>query len=482
MNIYLTPWQTMNRLLLITLILTGITACTLSRQEAEPLHKSAVIYPDYAGTTLPVNISAPTFALKDSTISFESLQAVFVSGSETCVIGNDTEEEGFCIPQSDWRRLVAASGKITVTIQGERDGKWVEYDPFEITISPDSIDKMVVYRLIEPGYQVWNEMGIYQRSAETYDEQAIITNRETEGGCMNCHSFCNYDPEKVMFHLRLSMAGTYMKHGKSPLRKLVTPKSLVYPSWHTTGKYIAFSQNKTKQMFHTTDRNRIEVFDYSSDVVVYDLEADTLICSPLLMSRTHFETFPSWSADGRTLYFCRADSVLIPDDYDKVRYSLCSISFDAEKKRFGDSITVIYDAQQHQKSVSFPRCSPDGKYLVFTLSDYGNFSIWHREARLMMIPAKPADMAEPVSILPHFRASYHSWSSNSRWMVMASRQDDGLYTRPYIIHVDANGKVTKPFLLPQSDASYYLRKMQSYNLPEFVGGKVTVNLEEAMEE
>lgn len=66
--------------------------------------------------------------------------------------------------------------------------------------------------------------------------------------------------------------------------------------------------------------------------------------------------------------------------------------------------------------------------------------------------------------------------------VMASRQDDGLYTRPYIIHVDANGKVTKPFLLPQSDASYYLRKMQSYNLPEFVGGKVTVNLEEAMEE
>ena len=472
----------MNKLLFITLTTICLAACTLSKQEAEPLHKSAVIYPDYAGVTLPVNISAPTFTLRDSTISLESPQAVFLSGSETCVVGSSSDEEGFCIPEADWRRLVAASGKIAVTIQGERDGKWVEYDPFEITISADSIDKMLVYRIIEPGYQVWNEMGIYQRSMETYEEEAVITNKETGGGCMNCHSFCNYNPEKVMFHLRLSMSGTYMKYGISPLRKLVSPKSLVYPSWHTTGKYIAFSQNKTKQMFHTTDRNRIEVFDYSSDIVVYDLEADTLICSPLLMSKTHFETFPSWSADGRTLYFCRADSVLIPDDYDKVRYSLCSISFDAGKKQFGDSIKVIYDAQKHQKSISFPRCSPDGKHLVFTLSDYGNFSIWHKEARLMMIPLESSGQAEPVSILPDFRASYHSWSSNSRWMVMASRQDDGLYTRPYIIHIDAEGKVTKPFLLPQSDASYYLRKMQSYNLPEFVGGKVSVNLKEAMKE
>ena len=91
-----------------------------------------------------------------------------------------------------------------------------------------------------------------------------------------------------------------MKNGKARLRNLVTPKALVYPSWHQSGRFIAFSQNDTKQMFHTTDRNRIEVFDFSSDVMVYDLEADTLITTPLLMSKTKFETFPSWSADGRT--------------------------------------------------------------------------------------------------------------------------------------------------------------------------------------
>ena len=92
------------------------------------------------------------------------------------------------------------------------------------------------------------------------------------------------------------------------------------------------------------------------------------------------------SRRGKTLYFCSADSVDIPSDYDKVHYSLCSIGFDADRKQFGDTVTIIYDANLTQKSVSFPRCSPDARHLVFTLSDYGNFSIWHKEARLMMLP------------------------------------------------------------------------------------------------
>lgn len=450
-----------------------LSACKLSVQQAEPLHRQARMFPDYAATLLPINMSAPTFALCDSTQVLTSVQAVFRSGSETIVVGSDGDEEGICIAADDWRQLTQASHRVEVTIQGKTDNRWVEYDPFVIEISPDTIDPYLVYRLIEPGYEVWNEMGIYQRHVEDYDESPIITNAQTETGCMNCHSFCNYDPDKMMFHLRLNHAGTYLKGSTPQLRRLTSPRSLVYPSWHPSGRFIAFSQNDTKQMFHTTDRNRIEVFDFSSDIVVYDLAADTLITSPLLSSNVRFETFPAWSADGQTLYFCSADSVKIPDDYDKAHYSLCSIHFDPEKKRFADTITTIYDAQKTGKSVSFPRCSPDGKHLVFTLSNYGNFSIWHRESRLMMLPIDGIATAKPVSLLPHQRASYHSWSSNSRWMVMASRQDDGLYTRPYIVHIDAQGKASKPFLLPQVDAAYYHRQMTSYNIPEFVRGRVS---------
>lgn len=465
----------MKRLSLIYLLVLCLTACTLSKQDAEPLHKAARIFPDYAGVVFPINMAAPTFALKDSSENLESVQAVFSAGKENVVVGSEGDD-GICISSDDWKGLVSASHHINVRLQGEKNGKWVEYDPFEITISEDSIDNTLVYRLIEPGYEVWNEMGIYQRDIECYDEEPILTNEQTDKGCMNCHSFCNYNPERMMLHLRLNYAGTYVKNGSEVFRKLSTPKSLVYPSWHRSGKFIAFSQNDTKQMFHTTDRNRIEVFDFSSDIVVYDMETDSLISSPFLSSKDKFVTFPNWSADGKTLYFCSADSVKMPDDYDKAHYSLCSISFDEDKSRLGDTVKVIYDARMNQKSVSFPRCSPDGKLLVFTLSDYGNFSIWHRESRLMQVSLEGANVVGIKPMLPEFRASYHAWSSNSRWMVIASRQDDGLYTRPYLIHVNAKGEVSKPFLLPQADASYYLRKMKSYNIPEFVKGKVSVDL------
>ena len=59
--------------------------------------------------------------------------------------------------------------------------------------------------------------------------------------------------------------------------------------------------------------------------------------------------------------------------------------------------------------------------------------------------------------------SYHSWSSNSRWVVFSSRRIDGLYTRPFIANIDENGKASKPFLLPQDDVNYYMQLMKSFN-------------------
>ena len=63
--------------------------------------------------------------------------------------------------------------------------------------------------------------------------------------------------------------------------------------------------------------------------------------------------------------------------------------------------------------------------------------------------------------------SYHTWSSNGRWIVFSSRRDDGSYTRPYICYFDAEGRDYKPFLLPQEDPEHNLLRMKSYNIPEF---------------
>ena len=77
--------------------------------------------------------------------------------------------------------------------------------------------------------------------------------------------------------------------------------------------------------------------------------------------------------------------------------------------------------------------------------------------------------------------SYHSWSSNSRWVVFSSRRIDGLYTRPYIAYIDADGRIGKPFVMPQKTGDFYSNFMNSYNIPEFVGGKIDVGQRELLD-
>jgi len=65
--------------------------------------------------------------------------------------------------------------------------------------------------------------------------------------------------------------------------------------------------------------------------------------------------------------------------------------------------------------------------------------------------------------------SFHNWSANSRWLVVSSRRDDGLFTRPYFCHVDADGRVSKAFMLPQRNPrQFYRDRFLSFNVPEFI--------------
>jgi len=132
-------------------------------------------------------------------------------------------------------------------------------------------------------------------------------------------------------------------------------------------------------------------------------------------------------------------------------------------------------ADQTGRSVSFPRISPDGSTLVFTLSDYGNFSIWHREADLFRLDMKTG-FYNPIDVVNSPETeSYHSWSSNSRWIIFSSRRVDGLYTRPFIAHMDEDGAFSKPFMVPQKDPGFYDACLRSFNIPEFVTGKVNTD-------
>ncbi|MDR1455171.1 MAG: hypothetical protein LBJ01_05925 [Tannerella sp.] len=460
----------------LLLTVWGMTSCSGLPPAGRTLETKPPLFPDYVDVTIPYNMAPLHFKLAD-TCRYEQAYATFEAEDGPAV--NVKAKNGqFAVSPAAWKKLMdgRAGRAIRVTVTVRTDGEWVAYAPFRWQVAQEPADPYIVYRLIEPGYEVWNEMGLYQRHLESFRESAIVTNRQTQFNCMNCHSFCMQNPEKMLFHMREKFPCTVLIDGdrmeKLNTKTEQTLSALVYPSWHPSGRYVAFSVNDTKQLFHTADRNRIEVFDLASDVVVYDVEKHEIVTAPELFSPKAFETFPTFSPDGHTLFFCSSDTFGMPGGYAKVKYSLCSIAFDPERRQFGTEVDTLYHAGAHQKSVSFPRVSPDGQFLMFTLAGYGNFSIWHRDADLYLLNLSDGTVRPLDALNSDEVESYHSWSSNSRWVVFSSRRMDGLYTRPYLAYVDAAGVASKPFLLPQEDVDFYPSFMKSFNIPEFVTGKV----------
>ena len=459
---------------LYTILWVACTHSVTEPQSATPLNRLPDIFPDYVDVTIPPQIAPLRFMLRHA----PEEAIVCISHEKEKMVCQASGKEGFLMDEKQWNHLVqSAIGKaLEIKVYEQKEGVWQVYDSFHWYVSGDSIDPYLVYRLIEPGYELWNQMGIYQRRLTDFKESPIITNDLTGHNCMNCHSFPNQNPQQMTLHMRGPRGGTYLfQSGQiTKLSGKINEQipSLVYPSWHPSGDFVAFSTNQTRQAFHMNDRNRIEVFDYTSDLLVYDVQRNEVITTPQLFSNQAFETFPHFSPDGKTLYFCTSEAQKMPEDFQKVRYNLCSISFNPETRTFGNQVDTLFNGKQVAKSVSFPRVSPDGKFLVFTLSDYGNFSIWHKEADLFLANLQDGTIIPLEAANSNDVESYHSWSSNSRWLVFSSRRVDGLYTHPHLIHIDAEGKAGKPFILPQPNASYYTSFMKSFNIPEFVKGPV----------
>ena len=460
----------MKRAALMLIFAAALAACSVP-EASEQIAAGPRIFPDYAEVTVPVNIAPLNFRLDEEC---EAAWLKLESGDASCSVRGPE----FDIPLSDWRALTAA-GDISATVLVRRGGVWIAYESFAIHVSADRIDPWLTYRLIEPGYETWNEMGIYQRCLEDFTEVPLITNASTDKNCMNCHSFASRSADNMMFHMRATHGGTYILQG-GKVEKVNTkcPEVIsagVYPQWHPSACYIAFSVNDIMQVFHSTDPNRIEVFDGDSDVVVYDVGNHRISSCQSLKQENVLETFPTFSPDGRKLYYCTSPRQEVPEGIKSIRYSLCSIDFDPESFSFGSEVDTLVS---NGRSVSFPRVSPDGRFLMYTDAEYGCFSIWHKEADLHILDLTTGEDRAMDEINSPEPESYQTWSSDSRWIVFMSRRLDGLYTRLYISHISADGVGTKPFLVPQKSSRFYHEFFKSYNIPELVDGRVPVSAED----
>ena len=468
--------RTIHTLCTLTILLVA-AACSHSVVITSKIDTPINIFPDYDGVTVPVNIAPLNFSITDA------------AGDYALIIkGNNTEKTihakdgSFDIPVKAWHSILEANidADVTLTVAKLGNDGWTAYQDITIHVSSEAIDPYLAYRLIPP-YEQWNRMGIYQRNLENFEETPIFENKQTDYGCVNCHTFNSRNPEKMIFHSRAKAAGTaYINNGVVTKLNTKTPETagnMQYPFWHPDGKYIVASVNATWQSYYYHSQDRVEVYDTQSDVLVYDMDKLEVFTNDQLCSPDAWETFPTFSPDGKSLYYCTAAAIdSVEHHIEELRYSLCRVDFDAENGQIGTKVDTLFNANTTRMSVSHPRISPDGRWMVVCLTEYGNFPINHKDADLYIIDLQTGKTTPLEGTNSERAEGYHTWGSNSHWMAFSSRRVDGYYSRPYITYIDEQGKASKPFLLPQRHPyKFYKDQMMSYNLPELVSSKVEVN-------
>ena len=457
--------------------------------------EQAPVYPDYRDLFVPANIAPLNFMVKGA----DGLVVVFEgeAGEPLCTGGSDRID----VDSAEWRSLLSANvgRQIRVTTYARfskggsptlPSGGWIRYAAHTLSVA-EPIDAYLSYRLIEPGYELYRQLGLYQRNLENFVQTTIYeNNRQYEGDnnhCVNCHNYQNYDTENMLFHVRANHGGTVVIEGDRARKvQIKNPDILaagVYPSWHPKKRIVAFSTNKTGQVFHLYHKEKIEVIDEASDLLLYDVDRNEV---QNIITGKDLETFPCWSPDGDRLYYCCArfaplydtpDSLaskLISDNYDSIFYDLKCVEYDQKTGRFGKPEMVVEASADH-RSISVPRVSPDGRYVLFTLGDYGQFHIWHKSSDLWVKDLQRDSVYALSEANSDDVDSYHTWSSNGRWIVFSSRRMDGNYTRPFIAYFDREGRAHKAFCLPQRDPEHNVLQLRSYNVPELTRNAVRVD-------
>lgn len=467
-----------------SLLLFGSCTNQLPNQFVEN-GKEARLYPDYTNIEIPVNIAPLNFRLDEEA---EKVIVSIKAGGEEFVIAGDNKLE-VSIPEKEWKQIlhVAAGKEITYNVYAQKKGQWEHYKTFNNRISADSIDPYLTYRLIEPSFMGSGEMGIYQFNLETGEEEAIFTNHHdhvkgnnTQQKCANCHTAQRNHPENKMFYYRGPNGGLMLTYN-GEVKKINTrcgdmQNPTIYPAWHPSKPLIAFSSNKILQRFCSNDNCKIDMLDVNSDLVLYNIDKNEI--SPIRRTTEQQESNPCWSGDGEYLYFNSTDSIYQKDmNPRKMHYNIFRAKYKGGTE-WGEN-ELVYEAAKEKRSATYPKASPDGKYLLITVSSFGPSTQHNKTADLYLIDLKDNNKVQALETVncPTESDSYHDWASNSRWIVFCSRREDGNYARPFFSHIGADGKASKPFVLPRANSRYHEDLIKNYNVTEFSKAPVTTSIQ-----
>jgi hypothetical protein len=449
-----------------------------------------VIRPDYSDVVIPPNIAPLNFVVDEPGTGC----LVRISGDRGDPIEVFDRHQKVVIPVRAWRRLLEANrgGHLSVEVSvrclpnetaDTRASSWTRFDAVTIGIAQEAIDDYLVYRRIRPGHTTWREMGIYQRRLDSFKERPILTNAQFKEGCVNCHTFCRHKTDRMAIGIRSADYGSpelLVDHGQ--VQRIGT--KFGYATWHPSGQIVTFSVNKVSQVFRAAASEVRDVLDFDSFIACYQRDTGTVDTSESLADKQRLETYPTWSPDGKYLYFSSApltwgNQQTLPRDYDQTRYDLVRISYDLDSDTWGELETVL-SAEALGQSILLPRISPDGRWLLVSMCDYGCFPVYRASSDLYLVDltaplVNGQRQARRLAINSQASESWHSFSSNGRWIVFSSKRLSHIFTRPFMAYMDTEGGIHKPFVLPQKTPDLYDSYLWTFSVPELITEPVQVS-------
>jgi hypothetical protein len=464
-----------------------IAGCSNSRDEenAQSINRLPHIQPDYSGITLPCNIAPINFSIKEIGLDYD----VRIQSHHGTPIRIQNTTGNIKIDEEDWKQLLVQNIGEDLTIDisiKNQSGQWSRFGAIRNHIAQEPLDGYLTYRKFKPIFNTYATMGIFQRCLENFDVKPILLNRLTNNGCMNCHNFWQNGTDRWLLHLRGGSGTAMLLTIDGQVRKIDTKTKfngpVAYPAWHPSGTMIAFSVSNLILFYHETGECR-DVLDKKSDIVLYDIQTNTITTTPQISNPYRYEIWPAWSPDGKYLYFCSAPQPETPVDpsshsdfaYDKIKYDLMRVAYDPAAHTWGKLETVI-SASDIGLSITEPRVSPDGRFVLFTAAEYSQFPIYLRSADLYLLDVK-TNKWKKLEINSDRADSFHSWSSNGRWCVFSTKRMDGLMTTPFFSHIDSLGNTSKPFVLPQEDPLFYETNLEVFNVPELTKEPVHTSMQ-----
>ena len=467
---------------------------------SQPSGRLEIKYP-LDETLFPPDIVAPTFVWSDETPGVKTWTVLLRfddanGAAEGEVLRFAATEPRWRPSAADWAQIKQRSAErnAAVAIVGAGpDATVASSATVRIRTSADPVGDSIFYREVPLPFltAVQDPSRIRWRFGSVDSEQQPPIVLEDLPVCGNCHSFSNdgsvlgldvdYGNDKggyailpvseqmVLNDEKIITWSDYKKNDGEATFGLL---SKVSPD----GRYVISTVKDRAVFVATPDIWYSQLFfPIKGILVVYDTQTKTFRPLPGADDPEYVQSNPTWSPDGKWVVFARskaykrdvvanATSVLLSEkDVPEFVENKQPFKFDLYRVPFnegrGGKAEPIEGASHNGKSNYFAKFSPDGKWIVFCKAE--NYMLLMPDSELFIIPAEGGEARRLRANTPRMN-SWHSWSSNGRWLVFSSKANTA-YTQLFLTHIDENGESTPPVVLDRFTGSD-----RAANIPEFV--------------